>query len=87
VGQGLLTLANEGSVDLHDLRFELPEEAGTSLHVFAELPIAVLPVGAEAGFVTARTMGPGADHFELPITARTSDGKQIATKAFVNLVT
>lgn len=86
-GKGVLTLTNEGSVDLLDLRFELPEEAGTSFHVFAELPVTVFPAGASVGFITARTMGQGSDHFELPITARTADGKQVATKAFVNLVT
>jgi predicted nucleotide-binding protein len=86
-GGGLLTLTNDGSVDLLDLRFELPEEAGTSFHVFAELPVTVFPAGARVSFITARTMGQGSDHFELPITARTADGKQVATKAFVNLVT
>jgi predicted nucleotide-binding protein len=86
-GQGLLTLTNDGSVDLLDLRFELPEEAGTSFHVFAELPVTFFPAGAKVGFSTARTMGQGSDHFELPITARTADGKQVATRAFVNLVT
>jgi predicted nucleotide-binding protein len=86
-GEGRLTLTNVGSVDLLDLRFELPEEAGTSFHVLAELPVAVLPAGASVGFITVRTMGQGSDYFELPITARTADGKQIATKAFVNLTT
>jgi predicted nucleotide-binding protein len=86
-GGGVLTLRNQGSVDLLDLRFELPEEAGTSFHVFAELPVAVFPAGAAMGFKTARTFGQGSDHFELVITARTAEGKQVATKAFVNLVT
>jgi predicted nucleotide-binding protein len=86
-GGGVLTLRNEGSVDLLDLRFELPEEAGTSFHVFAELPVTVFPAGATVGFKTSRTFGQGSDHFELPITARTADGKQVATKAFINLVT
>lgn len=85
-GSGLLTLSNEGSVDLHDVRFELPDEAGTSLFIAAELPIAVLPIGGEAGFLTSRTMGAGADQFELPITARTPDGTSVATTAYVNLV-
>ena len=82
----MLTLSNRGSVDLHDVRFELPEEAGTSLFIAAELPIAFLPIGGEAGFVTAQTMGIGADQFELPITARTPDGESVATTAYVNLV-
>jgi hypothetical protein len=86
-GEGLLMLTNEGSADLFDLRFELPEEAGTSFHVFAELPVTVFPAGESVGFITALTMGQVSDDFELPITARTADGKQIATKAFVNLVT
>jgi predicted nucleotide-binding protein len=84
--QGRLTLTNEGSADLLDLRFELPDEAGTSFQVVAELPVTFFPAGQSIGFVTWRTMGSGSDHFELPITARTADGKQVATKAFVNLV-
>jgi predicted nucleotide-binding protein len=86
-GEGLLTLTNDGSADLLDLRFELPEEAGTSFYVFAELPVTVFPAGARVSFMTARTMGQVSDHFELPITARTADGTQVATKAFVNLAT
>ena len=82
----MLTLVNEGSEDLYDVRFELPDEAGTSFWVAAELPISVLPAGAGAGFVTARTMGHAADHFELPVTARTADGTRVTTTAFVNLV-
>lgn len=86
-GQGVLTLTNDGPVDLYDLRFELPEEAGTSFHVMAELPVPFVPVGKSVGFLTARTMGLTSDHFELPVTARTSDGTQVAARAFVNLVT
>jgi predicted nucleotide-binding protein len=85
-GAGVLTLVNEGSEDLYDVRFELPDAAGTSFWVAAELPISVLPAGAGAGFVTARTMGHAADHFELPVTARTADGTRVTTSAFVNLV-
>lgn len=86
-GSGLLTLANEGSVDLRDLRFELPNEAGTSFFVAAELPVAVLPVGESAGFITSRSMGGGgSDQFELPVTARTPRGEEVTRKAFVNLV-
>ena len=83
-GEGLLALTNGGSVDLLDVRFELPEEAGTSFHVFAELPVAVLPAGTTVAFNTARTMGPGAMQFELLITARAPNGEQVATKAFVS---
>jgi hypothetical protein len=79
-GEGRLTLTNVGSVDLLDLRFELPEEAGTSFHVLAELPVAVLPAGASVGFITVRTMGQGSDYFELPITARTADGNRLQQK-------
>jgi hypothetical protein len=86
-GQGVLTLTNDGELDLFDLRFDLPEEAGTSFQVFAELPVTVFPVGASVGFVTARTMGGGSDHFLLPVTARTPEGRQVATSAFVNLIT
>jgi len=86
-GVGVLSLTNRGSVDLYDLRIELPDKAGSSFQVFAQLPLEQLPVGETIGFLTARTFGPGADHFELSITARTSDGQQVATEAFVNLVT
>lgn len=85
-GRGRLILTNSGPVDLHDLRFTLPPEAGSSFHVAAELPIATLPVGKSVGFVAMRTMGQGADNFEIPITARTPDGGSVETKAFVSLL-
>ncbi len=85
-GRGRLILTNSGSVDLHDLRFKLPPESGSSFHVAAELPIAKLPVGKSVGFVAMRTMGPGAHNFEIPITARTPDGAPVETEAFVSLV-
>jgi hypothetical protein len=85
-GRGRLILTNSGSVELHDLRFKLPPEAGTSFHVAAELPIPKLPVGKSVGFVAMRTMGKGANSFEIPITARTPDGAPVETDAFVSLV-
>jgi hypothetical protein len=86
-GRGRLIFTNSGSIDLHDLRFKLPPEAGSSFHVAADLPIAKLPVGKSVGFVAMRTMGSGADNFEIPITARTPDGSPVETAAFVSLVT
>jgi hypothetical protein len=85
-GRGMLSLRNTGSVDLHDLRFKLPPEAGTSFHVAAELPIPKLPVGKSVQFHTARTMGPGSTTFDIPITARTPGGVPVETEAFVSLL-
>jgi hypothetical protein len=79
-------LTNRGSADLLDVRFELPKEAA-SFQVVAELPVTVFPARQTIGFNTVRTMGAGSDHFDLPITARTADGRQVATKAFINLLT
>lgn len=85
-GNGRLQLTNYCPFDVYDLRFEIPEEAGPGFWVHAELPIAKLPSGKTASFVASRSMGPGADHFEIPITARKEDGTEISTASFVSLV-
>jgi hypothetical protein len=84
-GRGRLELANTGTVDLIDVRFTLPPEAGSSFHVAAELPIAKLPVGKSVGFAAIRTMGGGATSFEIPVTARTPDGTAVELRAWVSL--
>ena len=85
-GSGRLQLTNYSPFAIHDLRFEVPEEAGPSFHVHADLPVAKLPSGKSVGFITSRTMGPGADHFELKITGRTPDGQPLEATAFLSLV-
>jgi hypothetical protein len=85
-GNGRLQLTNYSPFPIHDLRFELPDEAGPSFQVHAELPIAKLPPGKSIGFITSRTNGPGADHFEIKITGRTPDGDPIESAAFISLV-
>ncbi len=84
-GKGRLQITNLSPVPIHELNFELPPEAGQSLHVMAELPIAKLPPGKTATFVAMRTMGPGADHFEIKITGQTPDGDPITEEAFISL--
>jgi hypothetical protein len=85
-GRARLELTNKSTVTLHDLRFELPPEAGSSFFVHAELPVARLPAGKSVRFLALRTMGSGSSHFEIPITARTPDGSLVRTEAFVSLV-
>jgi hypothetical protein len=85
-GNGRLQLTNYSGFAIHNLRFEIPDEAGPSFHVHADLPIAKLPSGKTVGFITSRSMGPGADHFEIKITGRTPDGEPIETVAFISLV-
>jgi hypothetical protein len=86
-GDGRLQLTNRSPFAIHDLRLEIPAEAGPSFQVIdSAQPIAKLPSGKSIGFMTSRTMGPGADHFEVKITGRTPDGEPIETEAFVSLL-
>ncbi len=59
-GKGRLQLTNHSSVPLHDLRFEIPPEAGSAFWVdMSGLPIAKLPPGKSVSFITHRSMGGG----------------------------
>jgi hypothetical protein len=82
---GRLQITNYSPFPVHDLEFTIPEEA-KSFAVHAELPVAKLPSGKSVTFIASRFMGPGVDHFEMPITARTPDGDLIETSAFINLL-
>ncbi len=84
--RSVLQITNHSSVDVYDLNFELPEEAGGSFHVHADLPLKKLPPGATASFPAIRFMGDGADHFEITITGRTPDGEAVSVPAFISLV-
>lgn len=84
--RSVLQITNYSAVDVHDLSFEIPEEAGNSFHVHADLPLKRLPPGETASFPTIRFVGDGADHFEITVTGRTADGEVISVPAFINLV-
>ena len=84
-GNGRLQIINRGTEDAFDLNLTLPTEAG-NLHLLKdELPLTKLPVGKSANLIAFRTMGPGKDHFEVRVTARTIDGNTIEEDAFVSL--
>ena len=85
-GRGRLQFTNYSPFPVHDLRFEIPDEAGPSFHVDANLPVSRLPLGKSVGFIASRTMGPGSDHFEIRITGRTPEGDPIETTAFISLL-
>ena len=84
--RSVLQITNHSSVDILDLKFEIPEEAGHSFHVHADLPLKKLPIGETASFPATRFIGDGADHFEISITGRTPDGEAVSVPAFINLV-
>lgn len=83
--RSVLQITNYSSVDIYDLTFEIPEEAGGSFHVHAELPLKKLPPGATASFPAIRFLGDGSDHFEITISGRTPDGETISVPAFISL--
>lgn len=84
-GSGRLQITNLSPIPIHELSFEIPPEAGHSFHVISQ-PIAKLPPGKTATFVASRSMGPGADHFEIKITGKTPDGASITQEAFISLI-
>jgi hypothetical protein len=84
--RSVLQITNYSSVDIHDVSFEIPEEAGSSFHVHANLPLKKLPPGATASFPAIRFVGDGSDHFEIMITGRTPEGEAVSVPAFISLV-
>ena len=86
-GDGRLQVTNRSSFAVHDLQLAIPPEARQSFHVMdSDQVIAKLPSGKTVGYMTSRTMGPGADHFEIKISGRTSEGEPFETEAFVSLL-
>ena len=85
-GNGRLQIINRGTEDVFDLNLKLPAEAGSFQLLDDELPLAKLPAGKGATLVAFRTMGPGKDHFEVRVTARTTDGNPIEENIFVSLL-
>lgn len=85
-GKGVLQITNHSPFDIHDLSFEIPQEAGPSFHVDADLPMKKLPSGKSASFNASRFTGNGADHFEITITGRTPDGDPVSVPSFISLV-
>jgi len=84
-GNGRLQITNYSSFEIY-LGFEIPEEAGPSFHVHAELPVRKLPPGKTVSFPAIQFIGQGADHFEINITGRTPDGDSVMVPAFISLV-
>lgn len=84
-GSGRLFVTNHGTIAVHDLEVHLPPESQPGFHVHAE-PVRKLPPGKSVGFIASRSMGPGADHFEVHITAKTPEGDPIEDDCFISLV-
>ncbi|MEX2375858.1 MAG: nucleotide-binding protein [Dehalococcoidia bacterium] len=84
---GRLEIINRGTVAIHDLDVEIPEEAGPSFRVLtADLPIELLPAGKSIFLIASRSMAPGRDHFMIRITGTTEDGVAVSEDAFVSLL-
>ncbi len=84
-GSGQLQVINRGIETAFDVNVELPPEAGTTTLVTDELPLAKLPPGKSASFLVSRTMGPGKNHFDVRVSARTADGTPIDEDVYVSL--
>ena len=84
---GKLRITNYSPFPIHDLSFEVPDEAGPSFHVMTNsLPVNRLPPGKSVSVSVSRTMAPGSDSFEIKITGRTPDGDPVEERAFIDLV-
>lgn len=84
-GNGTLQITNHSRVPVCNLTIDVPEEAEPGFWLHSE-PVKRLPAGETASFITARSMGGGADHFEIAIRGEREDGTPIETSAFVNLL-
>jgi hypothetical protein len=74
-GNDRLVLGNTGTVDLHEVNVDIPEEVGW-LHVFTDdLPIEVMRPGEQVELPAAASMGPGPRIFDANVTGRTPDGE------------
>ncbi len=85
-GSGRLQVTNHCSFSIHNMRIDLPEEAGRGFLVHQDGPVSRLPAGETASFVATRTSGGGRDHFDLAIVGETDDGSPIETTAFLSLL-
>lgn len=85
-GNGRLQLTNHCSFAIHNLTIEVPEEAGPGFWLHQDEPVAKLPAGESAAFITSRAMADGKDHFEITIRGETPDGAPVETTAFVSLL-
>ncbi|CAN5602520.1 hypothetical protein BH23CHL5_BH23CHL5_23940 [soil metagenome] len=85
-GEGRLEIQNLGAVDVYDVSFKVPEEAGPSFHVLADLPLKKLPAGKSKSYPVSRAIGRGSDSFEITITGRTAENDKIETLSFIDLI-
>ena len=83
---GRLEIINLGTETIHDLGVEIPPEIANFHLVGNELPLPKLPPGKSAQLLAVRTLGRGANHFEVRVTGRTLDGEAIAEDIFVSVL-
>ena len=80
-----LVISNTGTVDIHEVDFEVPEDA-TSSHVLnAETPIDVLRPGEQVKFFVSIVMGGGRQIFDLKLTGKMADGELLEFPAKISL--
>ena len=85
-GNGRLQIINRGTEDVFDLNLKLPPEAGNFQLLNNQLPLAKLPAGKTAALRAFHGLGGGKDHFEIRVSARTTDGNPIEEDVFVSLL-
>lgn len=85
-GSGRLQITNRSAAPIHNLTLDVPDDALPGFHLHQERPVGRLPSGETASFLATRSMGGGADHFDIEIRGETADGAFIETTAFVSLL-
>jgi hypothetical protein len=80
-----LEVVNLGTEAAYDVNLKVPDEV-TNFQVLGDLPIRKLPAGKSAMLLAVRTMGPGADHFEVLVTGRTEDNQPINEEIFLSVL-
>lgn len=80
-----LVISNSGTVDLHDVDFEIPSDV-TVFHVLNhEMPIDVLRPGEQVKLGASHVMGPSRRIFDIKITGKTVDGEALEFPSKISL--
>jgi len=84
-GSGRLQIINRGSETAYDIDIKVPPEAGNFSLLTTELPLSKLPSGKSASLLASRHMGPGKEHFDVRVTAKTAEGILYEEDVFLSL--
>jgi len=83
---GRLEVINRGTETVFDIDLVFPADVQNFHLMHGTLPLAKLPPGKSAKLIATRTMGRGADNFDVRVTGRTADNTPINEDVFLSLL-